>query len=544
MLCRPDLRERVIQLSDESARLESLSLAIRKYLNGEIFLKMSRASNNRCRFCNDAPQQDGTFWPYESLIQTIDEGSEGGVRRVFLSGGEPTIHPQFVEVVAYAKSKGADRIVATTNGRMFAYKAFARKAVDAGLNDAFVALLGSDAETHDWHTQVPGSFEQTVTGIRNLLATGRCRVALSTVVTRRNMHQLSEMLTLIPGIGGMTAGRVAPFGRALFESMDEVGFEVEEARPHVEAALAVAKQKGIPLQPKMFPVSFYEGHQELYVHHEEYFPEVLDTEKRLRFFSSYSLHGEDIMCRGETCRVCYRSPFCDALYAFREGLLAGTHPWVRCDLDDEKQRSLLPEVLGDRRLWVTLRRASELEGVLAGLGVTTRPGIVECESLEGAGVPACDTLILPENAEVPSGFVPPADMSVGLRVIAGASPSPDLRAVARFAFVPTYERERDQRSRGAVPEEAASRGLPVVGLPPCVAPAQHRLPAPEEILDLVALAGPTQVEVEGFTHHFLRSLHRTKTPRCGQCAQDANCRGAHVNQVQHWGLERLRPAEG
>lgn len=534
MLTRPDLRLKIIE-----NKAETLSLAIRR--RGEIFLKMSRASNNHCRFCNDAPFQDGTFWPFDAMTRMIDEGIERGVRRVFLSGGEPTIHPQFLDVVAYAQRRGADRVICITNGRMFAYREFARKAVDLGLTEAFIAVLGADAETHDFLTQVTGSFEQTTTGIRNLLSTGRCRVSLSTVVTSRNMHQLADILSLIDGVAGLTAVRVSPAGRALFESLDDLGIDAERARPHVERARRLAEQRGLEFRPKLFPASYYEGFEAEYVHHEEYLPEIKDTELRTGLFGRYAERGEAVLCRGETCRVCFREPFCDALYALREDLLAGRRGVVRCDLDDARQRSLLAAVRGDRRMWLCARNADAVELALKELGIADQPEIVEVDEIGRAGVPRTRTLLLRADAQIPQGADLGCAEELGLSLVAGAAPASELLELAQFVFVPTWERMRDETRHGVEPRAAAAYGLPVAGLPPCLAPRVHALPPESDVIDLVALSGAEQLDVVGYTHHYLKDLDRTKSERCRQCRHFDACGGVHVNQARRFGLARLSP---
>jgi MoaA/NifB/PqqE/SkfB family radical SAM enzyme len=505
MLIRPDLRLRIVE-----NKAETLSIAIRR--RGEIFLKLSRASNNRCRFCNDAPFQDGTFWPFDALARMIDEGIAQGVRKVFLSGGEPTIHPKFLEVVQYAKQRGAERIICITNGRRFCYPEFAKRATALGLNEAFVAVLGADAATHDQLSQVEGSFEQTKLGIENLLASGRCRVSLSTVVNRRNLTQLADILTLVPGVTGLTAVRISPAGRALFESLDELAFELEEARPHVARAFAVASERGLEFRPKLFPADFFEGREAEYVHHEEYLPEIKDTELRTGLFGGFARTGEQILCRGETCRACFREPFCDALYAFREALLDGSHEVVRCDLDDARQRALLPELLAGRALWVRARQADGVLPTLAALGIARVPEIVECE-----------------RGQAPDGSI---------AIIGGAG----THGAQSFVHVASNERMRDETQLGLDPEQIASRGLPVSGLPVCLAPRRWELPRAESILDLVAVATPRELDVVGFTHFYLRDLHRVKSARCRECVHDPTCAGLHVNQARRLGLARLRPA--
>jgi pyruvate-formate lyase-activating enzyme len=528
MLNRPELRLRIVE-----NKAETLSIAIRR--RGEIFLKLSRASNNRCRFCNDAPFQDGTFWPFDALVGMIDEGLSRGVRRVFLSGGEPTIHPKFLDVIAYAKKKGAERIICITNGRMFSYPEFAHKAVALGLNEAFVALLAADAGTHDYLTQVEGSFEQTKLGIENLLATGNCRVSLSTVVTRINMAALTEIMTLVPGVTGLTAVRLSPAGRALFESLEELGFEVEQARPHIARAFAVAAERGLSFTPKLFPADFFEGHEAEYGHHEEYLPEIKDTELRTGLFGRFAREGEEIACRGETCRVCFRRPFCDALYAFRKRLLEGSHPFVRCDLDDARQRQLLPSLLGERALWVRSKRADSAAAALAELGIVRVPEILESERRGDGPAPRARTLILLDDPGCE-----PASSPEQLGVSVGALPRvSDVTGAVRFVYVPTHERMRDQE---VLPlDSLRAQDLPVSGLPVCLAPRPWPLPRCEDVLDLVAVAGPQELDVVGFTHHYLRNLHRVKSERCRTCENDAACAGLHVNQARSLGLGCLVP---
>ncbi|MEB2312599.1 MAG: radical SAM protein [Sorangiineae bacterium] len=534
MLARPDLRLKIVE-----NKAETLSIAIRR--RGEIFLKMSRASNNHCRFCNDAPFQDGTFWDFEAMTAMIDEGLAQGVRRVFLSGGEPTIHPRFLDVIAYARDRGAERVTVITNGRMFAYESFAKRAVARGLSEAFVAVLGRDAATHDHLSQNPGSFEQTRAGIQNLLATGRCRVSLSTVVNKVNVSQLSELLTLIPGVAGLTAVRVAPAGRALFESLDELGLDDEAARPHVAQARSVAEALGLEFRPKLFPADYFEGFETEYVHHEEYLPEIKDTELRTRLFSRFAEAGEDILCRGEACRVCYRRPFCDALYALRKDLLAGRRAIVRCDLDDERQLTLLASVRGERRLWLVARHGDTVRRALEELQLEEPPAIVEIDELGDGPVPRSAMLLVRADAVLsPSTDFSPAER-VGLVLSAGAEPTPALRARAELVVVPTWERMRDEQRHGVDPRAAEATELPVAGLPACLARSRAELPPEEDVIDLIAVKGPNSLDVVGFTHLFLRRLDRTKSVRCRTCRVADTCGGVHVNLARRIGLARLTP---
>ena len=59
---------------------------------------MTRVCNNRCVFCLDADQQDGSVVSLFEIEEELRMGKKGGAERVVLSGGEPTLHKDFVTI--------------------------------------------------------------------------------------------------------------------------------------------------------------------------------------------------------------------------------------------------------------------------------------------------------------------------------------------------------------------------------------------------------------------------------------------------------------
>ena len=90
---------------------------------------------------------------------------------VLFTGGEPTLHPDFLRLMLeFRKALPRLPFCLLTNGRTLAYPYFARRlltAVGAPFSVA-IAVHGHDAKTHDAVTRSPGSFAQTIAGLRNV----------------------------------------------------------------------------------------------------------------------------------------------------------------------------------------------------------------------------------------------------------------------------------------------------------------------------------------------------------------------------------------
>jgi radical SAM protein with 4Fe4S-binding SPASM domain len=68
-----------------------------------------------------------------------------------------------------------------------------------------VSLYGATAATHEAVTAMPGSFDRTVAGIRNLKAAG-APVVVKTLLTQRNKHEVDATMALVRELGARFKG--------------------------------------------------------------------------------------------------------------------------------------------------------------------------------------------------------------------------------------------------------------------------------------------------------------------------------------------------
>lgn len=164
-----------------------------------IDIKISYRCNNRCKFC---VQGDKWRWYQDRTtdeIRTILQDSKNNYGEVIFTGGEPTIRPDIIELIGNAKSLGY-RIQIQTNGRMFAYKDFCKKVIQAGADMFAISVHGHNAQLHDYLTGAKGSFRQSTSGITNLLSCAKL-VVTNTVINKKNYHFLPEIAKFLVRLG-------------------------------------------------------------------------------------------------------------------------------------------------------------------------------------------------------------------------------------------------------------------------------------------------------------------------------------------------------
>ncbi len=206
------------------------------------------ACNNACVFCAQGDVRLARPAVAEVEIASAIEAIVPGEIVAFL-GGEPTLFPALPAWLRAAHARGAARIIVQTNGRRLAYRAFARALGEASPRLSLdVSLQGSTTAMHDWHTGAPGSFAQTVQGLRNARAE-RLPVGVTTVITRSNFRHLAD-IARVASAASATAIHfvsVAPFGRTA-RAGGRLVPAPEMVAPYLQRAEAEAARLGLGVQ--------------------------------------------------------------------------------------------------------------------------------------------------------------------------------------------------------------------------------------------------------------------------------------------------------
>jgi uncharacterized radical SAM superfamily Fe-S cluster-containing enzyme len=86
-------------------------------------VEITASCNLSCPMCYAASAPGGMHLPLEACRRAIDQlvEREGRPEVLQLSGGEPTIHPQFFEILSHAVQRPIDYVLINTNGLRFAH---------------------------------------------------------------------------------------------------------------------------------------------------------------------------------------------------------------------------------------------------------------------------------------------------------------------------------------------------------------------------------------------------------------------------------------
>ena len=148
-------------------------------------LKCGHCYITQCTF--DSEQKELS---YGEICHILDEIAEAGCLWLLLTGGEPLVRKDFLDIYAYAKKKGFVLCI-FTNGTLVTPE-LASYLKEWRPRSVEITLYGMTKDTYERFTGVPGSFERCIRGIE-LLAEKRVPLALKTVVSTINRHQVWQM---------------------------------------------------------------------------------------------------------------------------------------------------------------------------------------------------------------------------------------------------------------------------------------------------------------------------------------------------------------
>lgn len=123
--------------------------------------------DNACPFCPQ-PHHDKLFLPHPEVDRLLREVRAAG-DSIVLTGGEPTLHPEFFAVVDHCRQLGFRHIGIVTNGRGCADLSFARRLLDSGVNSVALSIHSHREAVHDEMSGATGAWSQTWRGLANLL---------------------------------------------------------------------------------------------------------------------------------------------------------------------------------------------------------------------------------------------------------------------------------------------------------------------------------------------------------------------------------------
>jgi radical SAM protein with 4Fe4S-binding SPASM domain len=191
----------ITSYSEFSKRLRDEVVSRHIPITGSI--EVTARCNLRCAHCYiNLPAADRDALERElscqELSNVLDQIVDEGCLWLLLTGGEPLIRPDFLDIYTYAKKKGM-LITLFTNGTTITPR-IADHLADWPPFSVEITLYGRTRETYERVTGVPGSYRRCIRGIE-LLLERRLPLKLKSMVLTLNKHEIWAIKEYAEGLG-------------------------------------------------------------------------------------------------------------------------------------------------------------------------------------------------------------------------------------------------------------------------------------------------------------------------------------------------------
>lgn len=164
------------------------------------YIAIGYMCNQKCSFCPCSKEEKKYPIPsLEELKQTIETMiTESGMDSIVVSGGEPTIHPEFCEFIKFLCEKKLN-VTVLSNSEKFSQTDFLNKFLimaDPRYVEIITTIHSQVAVAHERVNGSAGSFERSIQGLRCLQSNG-FHVTVKHCITKENYKDLFDFYNFV-----------------------------------------------------------------------------------------------------------------------------------------------------------------------------------------------------------------------------------------------------------------------------------------------------------------------------------------------------------
>ena len=212
----------------------------------------TRQCNQFCAHCyRDArPEADAGELTTEEGLGLLDEVAKAGFRIMVLSGGEPLLRADILDLIRHGSETGL-RVVLGTNGTLLTPE-WVAKLKAAGCARVGISLDSTDAAIHDRFRCMEGAWERSVQGMRYCREAG-LPFQIHTTVTERNRDEILALTDLAVSLGAAAHHIffLVPTGRG--EGIERESLRAQEYEKLLNRVLEKQQTVEIELKPTCAP---------------------------------------------------------------------------------------------------------------------------------------------------------------------------------------------------------------------------------------------------------------------------------------------------
>ncbi len=139
-----------------------------------------------------------TLKQYRKLINDL---YSLGVRTFDISGGEPILRQDLLQILKEIKKNDGTKIVLVSNGTLWNRDFVKAEQLLEYLDDVHISIDSSDASVHDQIRGVEGTFASVCENVRRIREHGYQNVNINTVLSQQNYKDVYNILDMTHSLG-------------------------------------------------------------------------------------------------------------------------------------------------------------------------------------------------------------------------------------------------------------------------------------------------------------------------------------------------------
>jgi MoaA/NifB/PqqE/SkfB family radical SAM enzyme len=222
-----------------------------------LVIELTNRCNLRCRHCFEERHAGSGDLPLEIIKKVLSEGKSCGIDHLAFTGGEPTLHRQFDEIISRV-CKAGYTFSLVSNGVNFPHVYPVLLLHRQWFNGVTFSLDGAREETHD-RLRGKGSYRQVMRAA-TICVFKELPFTLNMVLTAQNRHEVGGMVSLAErlGSGGVRFGHLMSTNETAARGLDLSPQERRAAEGDIwrlqkSAAVSVGMAPGYFSESPFFP---------------------------------------------------------------------------------------------------------------------------------------------------------------------------------------------------------------------------------------------------------------------------------------------------
>jgi MoaA/NifB/PqqE/SkfB family radical SAM enzyme len=163
----------------------------------ECRLFLTLKCNQNCLFC--CAKDSNTHFKFPEIKKALLKLKERSPKNIVLAitGGEPTIHPDFFKILGLIRSLKLPTLTLQTNGIMLARKKNVIQLYKIGINTIIFSFHSHLKKTYNLLTQTSGQYEKALTAINNITHYPFDQIVFNMVINKYNYKDILNYVKFI-----------------------------------------------------------------------------------------------------------------------------------------------------------------------------------------------------------------------------------------------------------------------------------------------------------------------------------------------------------